>query len=157
MIKQIENTRENNQTEKICSFYASDYHFEMISLPYIKNEVKNNRQIIIFTENNLEKTIKELLNRTNLKEEEKQQIVKIDWTENIEEKIEKIKNGKNEEQTILIKGSVEYIERMEKRIKEFNQNTKMIHSYPIQETASKAKDIVKEYDAILNTVGKIDM
>ena len=157
MIKQIENTRENNQTEKICSFYASDYHFEMISLPYIENEVKNNRQIIIFTENNLEKTIKELLNRTNLKEEEKQQIVKIDWTENIEEKIEKIKNGKNEEQTILIKGSVEYIERMEKRIKEFNQNTKMIHSYPIQETASKAKDIVKEYDAILNTVGKIDM
>ena len=85
MIKQIENTRENNQTEKICSFYASDYHFEMISLPYIKNEVKNNRQIIIFTENNLEKTIKELLSRTNLKEEEKQQIVKIDWTENIEE------------------------------------------------------------------------
>ena len=157
MIKQIENTRENNQTEKICSFYASDYHFEMISLPYIENEVKNNRQIIIFTENNLEKTIKELLSRTNLKEEEKQQIVKIDWTENIEEKIEKIKNGKNEEQTILIKGSVEYIERMEKRIKEFNQNTKMIHSYPIQETASKAKDIVKEYDAILNTVGKIDM
>ncbi len=157
MIKQIDNTIGSNKTEKICSFYASDYHFEMISLPYIENEIKSNKQIIILTENNLEKTIKELLSRTNLKEEEKQQILKIDWTENIEEKIEKVKNGKNEEQTVLIKGSVEYIKRMEKQIKEFNQDTKMIHSYPIQEIANKAKDIVKEYDAILNTVGKIDM
>lgn len=26
--------------EKVCSFFASDYHFEMITLPYIKESIE---------------------------------------------------------------------------------------------------------------------
>ena len=46
-----------NTKEKICAFYASDYHFEMISLPYINKKMENKEDIIILTENNLEETL----------------------------------------------------------------------------------------------------
>ena len=49
----------NQETkEKICAFYASDYHFEMISLPYIERKLEEKNEVIILTENNLEETIK---------------------------------------------------------------------------------------------------
>ena len=35
--------------EKTCAFYASDYHFEMITLPYIENEIKQNHNVVILT------------------------------------------------------------------------------------------------------------
>ena len=31
---------DGNTKEKLCAFFASDYHFEMISLPYIKIKYK---------------------------------------------------------------------------------------------------------------------
>ena len=40
----------NLTKEKICAFYASDYHFEMISLPYISKSMDENKEIIILTE-----------------------------------------------------------------------------------------------------------
>ena len=58
----------NKETkEKICTFFASDYHFEMISLPYIDKKLEENEEIIILTENNLEDTIKTLLSKMNFK------------------------------------------------------------------------------------------
>ena len=38
-----------NTKEKICAFYASDYHFEMISLPYINKRIENKDEIVILT------------------------------------------------------------------------------------------------------------
>ena len=32
--------KENKREEKLCLFFASDYHFEMISLPYINESLK---------------------------------------------------------------------------------------------------------------------
>ena len=34
--------KENKREEKLCLFFASDYHFEMISLPYINESLKEN-------------------------------------------------------------------------------------------------------------------
>ena len=40
----------NKETkEKICTFFVSDYHFEMISLPYIDKKLEENEEIIILT------------------------------------------------------------------------------------------------------------
>ena len=46
---------------------------------------------------------------------------------------------------------------MENKIGERNSNIKMVHCYPIQEVTEEVNEIVKNYDAILNTIGKIDM
>ena len=68
----------NNKTnEKICTFFVSDYHFEMKSLPYISKNLEENRNIIILTENDLKNTIEELIQRTNLNTEVKEKILSL--------------------------------------------------------------------------------
>ena len=52
--------------EKNCMFYVSDYHFEMISLPYISKRIEENKKIIILTEENLNETINTLVEKINL-------------------------------------------------------------------------------------------
>ena len=42
-------TKENNY-EKICSFYASDYHLEMIMIPYINRKIEEQVDIEIIKE-----------------------------------------------------------------------------------------------------------
>ncbi len=79
--------------EKMCAFYASDYHFEMISLPYIDKNIDKNNKIIVFTENNLEKTMETLLFNLNLREEKKDRIFNIDWKNNDLDKFRKIKES----------------------------------------------------------------
>ena len=54
--------------KKICAFYASDYHFEMISLPYIKESLEKRKEIIILTENDLQSTVKTLISNINIEE-----------------------------------------------------------------------------------------
>ena len=62
--------------EKTCAFYASDYHFEMISLPYINEKLDENKEVIILTENNLRETIKTLISKINLNKEKKSRYIK---------------------------------------------------------------------------------
>ena len=65
--------------EKLCLFFASDYHFEMISLPYINKELKKDKNVVIISENDLNNTLSTVLDRVNLKPEDRERIVKIDW------------------------------------------------------------------------------
>lgn len=72
----------NITKEKSCAFYASDYHFEMISLPYISKSMEENKEIIILTENNLEDTVQILISKMNLEEEKRKKILSLDWNNN---------------------------------------------------------------------------
>ncbi len=157
MLKSKDNITREDKRERLCSFYASDYHFEMISIPFIQKEIEAKNKIIILTENDLEETIKTVLNRTNLSENDKNEIIQIGWNKNIEEKIGNLKEEKSQETTIFIKGSKNYINLMENQIKNINLNAKTVHCYQVQEVADEMSEIVKEYDGILNTIGKIDM
>ena len=130
--------------------YVSDYHFEMISLLNIKKELKQNKKIIILTQNNLEKTIKTLISKLNLKDEEKKQIQKIDWTNN--EKYEEIKKAvaKNEEISIYIKGDEKYIETENKKIEQIigndKSNIKITDCYDFNEIEEKGAEIANRYE-----------
>ena len=72
--------KKNQETkEKICAFYASDYHFEMVSLPYIERKIEEKNKVFILTENNLEDSINVLMSRMNLEENKKNKILNINW------------------------------------------------------------------------------
>ena len=51
----------NKRLEKLCCFYVSEFHLEMILVPYINNVIEKNKKISILTEINLEETIKILM------------------------------------------------------------------------------------------------
>ena len=92
---------EEQKSKKLFCFYDSEYHLEMILLPYIKNNLKNSN-FTIFTQKDLSKSINLLLERINLKKEEKEQIKNLNWKKknNIEKDIKK---------NIIINGDLKYI------------------------------------------------
>lgn len=145
--------------EKVCAFYASDYHFEMISLPYISKSMEENKNIVILTENNLEDTIGTLVSKINLNEEKKDKILKLDWNNDDLIKFKQIsKDSKeNKDLVIFIKGKENYIKNVNKNIEKWvtlNNNTKIIDCYEIEEIKEKAKNIADNYDKILGVEGE---
>ena len=145
--------------EKTCAFYASDYHFEMISLPYINKNLEQEKEIIILTENNLEETIKNLISKINLNEEKKEKIFKINWKNDDLKKFKKIKkDSENEKEMIIfIKGTQNYIKNINKNIEKWTQekeNIKIIDCYAIEEVSENLDNIMNKYKIILNTAGE---
>lgn len=153
----MKNSKETG--EKLCAFYANDYHFEMISLPYINSEMEKDREIIIMTENDLENTINILMKTMKLEEERKKQILKLNWKNNDLEKFKQLKEDIEEEKgvTIFIKGKENYIENIEKNIEKWikkSKKIKVIDCYDIEEMEDKIERVVGEYSKILSTSGE---
>ena len=145
----------NKTKEKTCAIFASDYHFEMISLPYIEKNLE--KEIIVLTENNLENTMKTLISRVNLKEEKKNNIFKINWKNDDLNKFKQIKNNsqKNKEMIIFIKGKENYIKNINENIEKWiNDKTKIIDCYDVEEVKEKLEKIINKYDNMLNTMGE---
>ena len=145
--------------EKVCTFFASDYHFEMISLPYINKKIENNKEVIILTENNLENTIKDLISKMNLKESNRNKILNIDWKNDNLNKFKKIKSDieNDKEIVIFIKGKENYIKNINKNIEKWVENsssTKIIDCYDIEEVGDNLDIIMDKYSKILNTTGE---
>ena len=133
--------------EKTCMFYTSDYHFELISLPYIHKKLQEKRNITILTEQDLEKNIKEI---------DKEKIFNVNWKNDIQNKIKNIKS----QEIIFIKGNKNYIQNINNELKENNQNyesIKIIDCYNIDEIGEEEKDIIKNYSKTLKTTGEYEV
>ena len=146
-----------NNKEKICLFFASDYHFEMISLPYINKSLKNNKNVIVITENDLNETIEEFLSKVNIKEEEKNNIRKIDWENDDENKLKELKSLANEKKdtVVFIKGEENFISNINNKIKDIDsdKSLKIVDCYDISEVQYSVRKIVNGYSEILSTSG----
>ncbi len=145
--------------EKTCTFYASDYHFEMITLPYIEQKLEEDNKIVILTENNLEETIKTLISRINLKENKKKSIFNINWKNDDLNKFKEIKKyiEKNENLIILIKGKENYIKNINENIEKWiekNEKVKTIDCYDIEEVGKDLKNVMINYENVLSTTGE---
>ena len=147
---------ENLTKEKSCAFYASDYHFEMISLPYISRSMDENKEIIILTENNLKDTVNTLITKMNLNEEKRKKILSLDWNNNDLKKFKEIskKSKENSDMIIFIKGKQNYIQNINKNIEKWvstNKHVKIIDCYEFFEIENKIDTIAKEYGKVLGT------
>lgn len=145
--------------ERICAFYASDYHFEMMSLPYINKKIENKEDIIILTENDLEETIQTFLSKTNLQEDKKKQILKLNWKNNNQEKFEIMKEKINQEKevTVFVKGQENYIHEINENIEQLKlkkNQVKIIDCYALDEIGETMDEVMAQYDKILKTTGE---
>lgn len=149
--------KEDKSKEKLCLFFASDYHFEMISLPYINENLKKDKNIIVITENDLNGTVDKLLSSINLNKEDKEGITKIDWKNNDFNKFKEIKkaNEEKKETIIFVKGKENYIDNINKNIENWINIDKMkvINCYDINEVHDNVADIAKMYNKVLSTSG----
>lgn len=140
--------------EKTCIFYASDYHFEMISIPYIIKNIDSNKEIIILTENNLEATVNNLVKKMNLEENKKKKILKLNWKNEDLIKFKEINKKSKEKREIIIfiKGKQNYIKNVNKNIEKWisgNNNIKTVDCYEFFEVEKEMEELAKSYDKIL--------
>lgn len=149
--------KESKNEEKLCLFFASDYHFEMISLPYINENLKKDNNVIIMTENDLKGTVDKLLSRVNLNKEEKDKITKIDWKNDDVSKFKEIKsaNENGKDTIVFVKGKENYINSVNENIKNWlnKGELKVVDCYDINEVYENVNNIAKNYNKILSTSG----
>ena len=155
----------NITKEKNCAFYASDYHFEMISLPYISKSLDEKKKVIVLTENDLSATVKNLVDRMNLNEVKKKEILNINWSTNDLIKFKEVSKQKEEmiilvrsrsriTAIIFIKGKKNYIENVNKNINKWiekNDKVKIIDCYEFFEVEDSIDEIAKKYNHIIGT------
>ena len=145
--------KENKTEDKSCLFYVSDYHFETIALPYMKEKIENNNQVIVMTQENLEDSMKHLLDKVNLDSDDKKKIEKINWKEKSVEEISEIDTLNNK--VVFVKGTEKYIKNVNQKINEVSnvQNLQVIDCYDVNNVDESIIDITKDYNSILSTSG----
>lgn len=159
---------------KLCSFYVSDWHLITMLLPYINKKVDEEINIATILQNSIEKNIHTLIEKLNIKNEEK--ILNLNWTSTNGQKYSNIsklleKNIKPKEELLLIvNGTKEYIKSvneninkyLEKMAKQTQEKTgekeqvkiKIINCYEIVEFNGSIQEILDSHDKILNTSGE---
>lgn len=146
-------TKENKK-ERICSFYASDFHLEMIVLPYINKKLEEDKKVIIITEENLEESLKILISKINLEQNRKRKILNLDWKNNYIDKIEEVKENieNNKEIYIIVNGKEEFVENINNIIKD-KDSINIVNCYKIEDIQDHIQYIVKKHEKVLNTSG----
>ena len=151
--------KENKREKRLCLFFASDYHFEMISLPYINKKLDESKEVIVLTENNLKETIKKLVSKINLNEDKKVDILKIDWENNDLNKFKKINEDikSKKDMVIFVKGKENYIKNINENIEKWTEkskNVEIIDCYDMEEISQDMDNIMDQYKFTLKTTGK---
>ena len=154
------------ETERCCLFCASDYHLEMLILPYICNKIEKEKFVII-TQKNLEDSIKLVLDRINIKKDIKEKIWNLGWNEKekiyncenelIKKETEILKEGENKNiVNFVINGDYSYIMEKNKMIKEKFKNNNIeiniIDCFHIEDKDVDIEKISKNYGKIINTI-----
>lgn len=144
----------NNKVKTVCSFYASEWHLVTMLLPNIDKEINKGIRITTILENDVEENMEILLKKLNLKNTER--ILGIGWNKRELVNIEKLIN---DNEWIIISGTVEYINNVHKMIEEnivINKNITILDCYDVNECKPEIKRILNEHDKVLNTAGEKD-
>ena len=154
--------------KKVCGFSVSSIHFSVMILPYINQELEKNKKIITILEEDLEKSINEILSKITLNKEAKEKINNLNWMatdiekanifEIVSQEITKEKNL-----SFIIYGTESYINKVNKIIDEKinnqkeviqNNNLKITNCYKIKDFQENIKEILTNHEAIFNTSGE---
>ena len=138
-----------SETEKICSFYASDLHLATILMQYIYEKTREGRKILNILEKDLLREAESVLELFSCKKALKSDIKNIGWNKSDEESINELKNAYNED-IIIIAGSQKFVESVREKLPNTNI---IIDCYEILENASDAMDVLNNHDYILMTDG----
>ena len=156
----------NEKVEKICSFYVSDWHLVTMLLPYINKKIEEKSKITTILEKDIESNIETLVEKLNLKKSEK--ILEINWKKQEVKKYSKLAqilskqiDNNATENIILVNGTKEYIDKVNKNLNKYINNLKenktkikIINFYEVLEFNYNITEILDEHDKILNTSGE---
>lgn len=138
---------------KKCGFYVNEWHLTMMILPYVKNKIEEKENVIIVSNENLENNIKTILNKINLKDEIKQELIKISC--NVI-RIEEISEQINKYDEIIIVGKEEYINKVNKEIEKVvtREKISIVDCYEVLDFNKNIEQILSNHKMLVNTAGE---
>ena len=147
--------------KRMSSFYVNEVHLITMLLPYMERKIHEDCEIYTVLQNSLDKTVKLLLSKLNLKEQLKEKIKSIDWnakTMNDYKNLEKQINNSSKKY-IIINGNEKYVREINKMLNKYKKNHKdanlvLINCYDIIEFNKNIGSILENTDKILNTSGE---
>ena len=139
---------ENVEAQRYCGLYVNDMHLIVMLIPYIERELEKKEKIITILENDLENEIDTIVKKVNLGREKKNKIKRINWKKNL---LSKEQIGEIKGETILIKGSYEFIQSVNEVLK--TEDNRVIDCYDIDTFEQNSRTILEQHNAILNTSG----
>ena len=143
-----------NQMIKAWNFYVSQWHLFAALLPYVRDELKKNHKILIISQDNLEKGIKKLVSKLNLKFENKNGLDDVIWLNDdfvieLKEEITPV--------TIVVQGTIDFIKEinsyLENNLKPIYRKVTIINCFEIYDTNDILYNILDEHDYVFNTAG----
>ena len=138
---------ENKKIDKACSFYVSDFHLEMILMPYINEKIDKRENIVITTEKDLRDTVEILISKVHINKETKKQILDLGWGKSGYTPV-------NDESNVIVIGTEKYINDINNKIEDSNINkVTIINCYDFEEVKDNIVNIVEAHDESLNTIG----
>lgn len=139
----------NKTNEKACCFYVSKNHLLVILMSYLKSNLKRNKKLNVFMEDDFEIEKKKVLEKVDLENNIKEKILNIEWNNNRSDKLlnDKLKG------IVIIQGSIEYIREINNRLKN-NMKIKIINCYKFTDFEINSREILENHGNIVNTKGE---
>lgn len=154
---------EKNLIDKTCSFYVSKYHLVTMLLPYIKEKIDEDEDIVIKTmhEENIEENMEKLIGNINLESKYKNIILNINWKSFQVYRYKELEKETEGEVpiNIIISGRYDYVEMMNKniekwiKINDIKNHIIINNCYNVTELDIDVNSIISKYDKLLNTSG----
>ena len=136
----------DKKIEKVYSSYVSEYHLEMILVPFINSKIEEKETVVIETEYDMNETLNTLLSKLNLKEENKEKILRLGWN--------KKENNIESKDNVIIIGNKDYIENTNRRIMQKNiEDLTIVDCYKFEDICNNMSEVADKYDFNLNTNG----
>lgn len=124
----------------------SEYHLEMILVPFINSKIEEKENVVIETEYDMNETLNTLLSKLNLKEENKEKILRLGWN--------KKENNIESKDNVIIIGNKDYIENTNRRIMQKNiEDLTIVDCYKFEDICNNMSEVADKYDFNLNTNG----
>ena len=139
---------------KACNFYVSEWHLFAALLPYIRDELKKRNKIMVISQDKLEKGMKELVKKLNLKFENEKGLDDIDW---LGEEFMQEMHEETNPVTVIVQGAYEFIKEInayiEQKIVPIYENLTIINCFEVYNTNTMLYNILDEHDFVFNTAG----
>lgn len=142
---------EEKKVRNICNFYVSEYHLEIMLLPYISKKIDNEEQVFIITEKDLEETLKIVIEKTNLDKNKKEKIINLKWN------LQEIKNIMENSNIILVGNRKFITEKLKEITKKELKYIEIVACYDYNEVKEYMQEIIPQYDKTLNSLGVIKL
>lgn len=143
-----------NKKVKACNFYISQWHLFSALLPYVRDELSKNHKVLIISQDNLENGIKHLVEKLNIKFENKNGIDDVVW---LNEEIVLELREEITPVTIVVQGTRNFIKEiniyLSYNLDPIYRDLTIINCYEIYDTNEDLYNILDEHDFVFNTAG----